>query len=518
MLRLAALMLILMGIAPASGRELVVSDKAEDVMLTVYRDPERTDTPIDRHWPSGYALITETRNIAIPAGESLIRFEGVAEGMLPESAIVTGLPAGVREKNRDARLLSPAGLVDAYLRREVTITRTNKATGKSSIQSAMITAGPAGGVILRTATGYEALHCTGLPERMGYDSVPQNLSARPTLSVLTSAKQPVTAKVTLTYMAAGFDWQANYIWRNLSPPSDGQATASLFAWLTIANGGDQSFAHARLMAIAGRPNREAHAEQPRPTGEALHLQCWPDQRTHQVPYRQPSGNYGGMPVPPPPMMAAPALPESIMVTARESRAMLADVATAMIAEQEDLGDLKLYRIPERVTVNAKGQKQIALMGKDKVRYRRVYRGAFGQEGPLRWTLLTENKSANGLGLPLPQGAVAIFEPGFAGPLLAGESTLTDVAVGEELEIEGGASAGVRLAMQTTDKSNPRRTRLTVSNARTVAVDAEITIPYALKREPAGVAKIRGVPTWKVTVPAGGKAEIEIEPKRGETAR
>ena len=70
------------------------------------------------------------------------RFEGVAEGMFPESAIVTGLPRGVKEKNRDARLLSPLGLVDAYLKREVTITRTSKATGVVREYPAFITSAP----------------------------------------------------------------------------------------------------------------------------------------------------------------------------------------------------------------------------------------------------------------------------------------------------------------------------------------------------------------------------------------
>ena len=50
----------------------------------------------------GFALVTETRRVTIPAGDGVIRFEGVAGGILPESAIVTGLPDGVVEKNQDA--------------------------------------------------------------------------------------------------------------------------------------------------------------------------------------------------------------------------------------------------------------------------------------------------------------------------------------------------------------------------------------------------------------------------------
>ena len=34
-------------------------------------------------WLGGYAMISERRQIALPAGESVIRFEGVAAGMIP---------------------------------------------------------------------------------------------------------------------------------------------------------------------------------------------------------------------------------------------------------------------------------------------------------------------------------------------------------------------------------------------------------------------------------------------------
>lgn len=49
---------------------------------------------------------------------------------MPVSAIVEGLPGGTVEKNRDARLLSPASLVDGALGRGVTLTRTDRAPGQ----------------------------------------------------------------------------------------------------------------------------------------------------------------------------------------------------------------------------------------------------------------------------------------------------------------------------------------------------------------------------------------------------
>lgn len=119
------------GNAGAFKRQSVISGAPSHASLTVYRGDEQSQCDlrdVDITWPCGYALITETRVVDLPAGEFVLRFEGVAEGAFPETAIVSGLPHGVIEKNRDARLLSPSGLVDAYLRRAVQIRRTNIAT------------------------------------------------------------------------------------------------------------------------------------------------------------------------------------------------------------------------------------------------------------------------------------------------------------------------------------------------------------------------------------------------------
>ena len=47
-----------------------------------------------------------------------------------------------------------------------------------------------------------------------------------------------------------------------------------------------------------------------------------------------------------------------------------------MAEQEELGDLKLYRIPEPVTVAAQSRKQVAMIDRKKVRFDRIYTEEF----------------------------------------------------------------------------------------------------------------------------------------------
>jgi len=65
--------------------------------------------------------------------------------------------------------------------------------------------------------------------------------------------------------------------------------------------------------------------------------------------------------------------ENIVVTGqRMARAEMAAPVAVMVADQEDLGDLKLYRVPEPVTVNAKGQKQVAMIVKPGAAFDRIY--------------------------------------------------------------------------------------------------------------------------------------------------
>ena len=547
--------------------QIVVSRTVSDVAVTVYRDPYRTGA-LSAGWPGGYALITETRTITVPRGDSQVRFEDVAEGLLPETAIVTGLPSGVREKNRDARLISPAGLIDAYLRRRVLLRRTDPATGKVRDQTAIVRAGPNGGVVLQTADGVEALRCSGLPERILFAGVPDTLTARPTLSILTRADRPTTATVQLTYMAQGFDWSANYVGQ-VAPAND---RVALFAWLTVANGGQQSFRDARLQVIAGKPNKRENDPPPPPPSAWLDLQCWPVDTTSThpkqvfTPLPLPNGpnlaafnavgfNAPGsfetrkqrrrrekaerdmelsdanenivvtgarrsarrgmrvqlaampepMPAPPPPPPPAPAMEMALAV----------NVVTSAQAKMEALGDLKLYRVPMRVTVAAQAQKQVAMLVQPAVDFERVYvLDLSGGRAPERATqampfeLRTRNVVNEGLGVPLPAGNVALFARGAGRNLYLGEAPINDLAVGEDLSMTFGNSPDVRWTLTlAVDGKARQQWRVDISNARGTAVRAEVTLPFGLD-EPPDNAK-RGNRGWVLPVAIAPNATASV---------
>ena len=384
--------------APAWGQAIVSSPGPDRVAVTVYRNPDRGLEPINLGWLGGYALISETRHVRLPAGETELRFQGVTSGIVPQSAIVTGLGSGVIEKNRDAKLLSPGTLIDASLGERVTLRRTSRATGKTVVQDAIVR-GSGDGVVIQTAAGVEALRCTGLPETLTTDRLPAGLSAKPTLSVRVRSPEPVEADVTLSYISNNFDWQADYV----GELSDDGKRVSLFAWMTLANGDQTGLAYAQTQAVAGKLNRERVWISP---GEfrPITINCWPQGTTSDIAepvtvldaeeivvtgMRMASVN-----APPPPPPPAPERDQKVM------------------AQEERLGEVRLYRVPIEVTVASRSQKQIALLEQPSVKVERLLRlrtGGGDFNGlPLERLLVTRNRTAEGLGLPLPAGKLALF--------------------------------------------------------------------------------------------------------------
>ncbi|GGD79695.1 DUF4139 domain-containing protein [Croceicoccus mobilis] len=427
---------------PADAQEMaraaVDASAPTDIAVTIYRDEDRMGGPIDPDWAGGFAMISETRTVTLPAGPSRVRFEGVAESMVAVSAIVTGLPGGTIEKNRNAAVLSPASLVDGTLGNRVTITRTNPGTGEAVSESAVVKTRADGGLVLKTRDGYEAVRCAGLPEKLTFDRVPAGLSPQPVYSVDTVSPRGGTYTVTLTYLATDFDWQANYVATFDRASREKERTLKLMAWLTVANSNGQSFPGAELMTVAGRVNVTSDYEQlaDAPDAKPLRLTCYPLGSTATGTQPTVYDDGGGLRVPPP----APAamMAESIVVTAQRKSAngFAMDEVADMEASEEALGDLKLYRVPVPVDVSAQGQKQVKFLDLGAVKGRMVHFATCDREAetPAMLRLEAKNLEANGLGRALPEGQVAVFEPSRFGPLLVAEDQMRDFATGEDVEI------------------------------------------------------------------------------------
>ncbi len=495
MTKLWASLIALIAFLAAPLAAQTTSPAPDKVAVTIYRAPYRdADEAIDREWLQGYALITEQRRVRVPAGRSVLRFEGVAAGILPESAIVTGLPQGVREKNLDADLLSPRSLFARSFGRPVTIRRE---IAKKVVEvPGIIRSGPDGAAILQTKEGFEAVNCGPQTDSLIYPEVPSSLSAKPTLSVELDAPSAADVTVTLSYLAWGFDWQANYV-ATLRP---GGQSADLIAWVTLASSDTTSFADAETMVVAGKVKREDHAPYgDGDEGEEFELHC-----------------FGG--VASYPAVAAPPPPEPVpvpMAMAPGYEAQDIVVTGSRIVRQEDFGDLKLYRVPDRTTVAALAQKQVALLEKPAVPVQIVYVAKVDGDGdadPPRITLRWLNRKEAGLGVPLPAGPVAVFQPRGGTSLLIGEGAIADKAIGEEVEAQIADATQV-----TIDSDNPESGKgwesyvLTASNANPYPVTFEAQFALAdlsrMSRLTSKLTRKDGKLLWSVEIPANGSRTL-----------
>ena len=428
---LSAVTLVVIPVVARCGE--VAAGEPTAIAVTIYRSPHRAAGALALDNLNGFAFVNETRTVTVPAGETRVRFEGVADGIDPASAIVTGLPAGVIEKNRDARLLSPSALIEAARGTAVTLLRTQAKTGKTVAVSAQIRSGADDGIVFETADGIEALRCSGLAETFQFGTA-AGLSARPTLSVLVRSATPMSSTtVTLAYLARGFDWAANYVGQ-LSPDA---STLDLGAWVTLANSNGVGFSTAQLQVVAGRINRVSGAVEPLDMGAPIWARCWPRGSTSTGSALEEF------------VVTAAANGDWEMKTLSSMGGMDARAMTvSRSVELEQLGDLKLYRVPERTTLASRQSKQVRLLDRTTIPVRLIYLGevrdALDNSGrQARRVLRSTNDAQHRLGLPLPSGEMQVFSSNNGATVLVGSAKVRDIAVHEEVEFELGEDANVR---------------------------------------------------------------------------
>jgi len=156
------------------------------------------------------ALVQDTRQLDIPAGRSRQEFPDVSAQIRPETVTLSGTGVGIVEQNFDFDLLSPQALMEKAVGETITLVRTNPATGAEVRERARVLAAN-GGVVLQIGERIEVLRDDGLPVRVIFDRVPENLRARPTLSVTVQSERVGRRPVTLTYLSAGLGWSADYV-------------------------------------------------------------------------------------------------------------------------------------------------------------------------------------------------------------------------------------------------------------------------------------------------------------------
>jgi hypothetical protein len=462
----------------------------------------------------------------LPAGPVVVSFRGVADTLVPQTAQVEGLAGPVKESDFDYALLSPGALIAKSLGRPVRLVRTLPKTGQTTALEGVLRSGPDGVVIDEGGGAVEALNCSGLAERLVFDSVPTGLEDKPTLSVRTVSPRAGLYVVTLSYLATGFNWSADYVAR-LRP--DGQ-TLDLAGWLTLTNASATGFREAPVQVVAGRLARTGDDLAVAPSLAPVLPECWAHEpwwslipeRSNRLWEVIVTGRrrFGIPPIQPrPPSQPAPMAPPP-------------PPPPPPMASQSELGDYKLYTLPEPTTVAANQTKQVRFLDQAGASYRRVYTyrvAAPSAYGVLHFayaapeppgaliTLKLVNAPSHGLGEPLPSGRVVVMTAAGGQQMFVGGDTIEDTPTGGDLTLTLGRSPLVSVKPEVASSvptSNGRyRFGLAVTTTNASAEPAEVEIRQSggasvqVQTEDQPHTLQGGDLCWTVTVPPGGRVVL-----------
>ena len=527
-----ALALLIAATPLAAGATEVISPAPDSVSVTIYRDL--------------FALVTETRTVNLPEGPVTLSFDGVVETLLPASAVVADTGRALEERNYDYDQLTPNHLFEKSVGRTVTLTRSLPGSGKvTQIEATIVSAGP-GGIVLRTVDGAEALHCSGIPEQVTFREIPDNLHARPRLSIrlANGAAGPRTVK--LSYLAHGFAWKSDYVAR-LDAKGE---HVDLNGWVTLRNLTNATLHDVDLQLVAGKLHLldedeggtsvigdtdhmsedgavEARAEaiedmaqdlEPADPSLQLFAGCHSEQTEMTI---------GAI-------VDAP-LPMAMLqrVSVLEAQEIIVTGMRRTMATREELGDYHLYRVPWKTDLNARQTKQVAFLQKPAVKVERFYRSFVDavemdpdENSPVapRLVLGFENRESSGLGEPLPGGILRLYEAGDGRDLFSGEGNIRDLPVGEPAEIALAGALDLALEVRFQDGEEESRAgetlaeiaeaRIRIANAKGVPVTLEIRQPVNRYIAEAKVTKSNyrmfrkfGDFAWRLRVPANSAAEL-----------
>lgn len=419
------------------------------------------------------ALIQDRRELNLPAGRSKQDFPDVSAQIRPETVTLTGSGVGIVEQNFDFDLLTPAAMMQKAVGESVTLVRINPATGAEVRERARVLAANSG-VVMQIGDRIEVLRDDGLPTRVIFDRVPEQLRARPTLSVTLDTPRGGRQPVTLNYLSRGLGWSADYV----ALFDEANATMDVQGWVTLTNRSGTPYVNARTLLVAGSVN-EAEGGNRRA-------------------YR---------PTPPPP-------PGGMVRAGTET------------ADRERLGGFYLYPLPERTTIADKQTKQVSFLDVNGApasrgyEYRNPWMGTAPEPVSASSVLRFSSSRGGGLGDALPAGVVRVYQRDARGnPQFVGEHRIGHTPMGSSLSLATGEAFDVKVRALVEERTRVNSSRwktrmrydLTNAGPKPVVVDlvqdglwGDTRIEQeSMKSERQDADRA----LWRVTVPANGEATV-----------
>jgi hypothetical protein len=410
------------------------------------------------------ALVQDVRQLDLPARRARQEFPDVSARIQSETVTLSGEGIGIVEQNFDFDLLSPQALMQKAVGETITLVRINPATGRETQERARVLAAN-NGVVLQVGNRIEVLRDDGLPVRVIFDRVPENLRARPTLSVTMESSRSGRRPVTLSYLTNGLSWNADYV--ALFDERAGRMDVQ--GWITLTNNSGTTYTNASTLLVAGNAGQAAS-------------------------YAASAG---------------------------------LDNAGTETAAREMVGDSFLYPLPERTTIANRQTKQVSFLdviGTSASRgyeYRNRWLGTRDQPESAASILRFSTSRDQGLGDALPAGTVRVYQRDARGnPQFVGESRIGHTPMGSDLGLRIGEAFDVKVqpVVEQRERVGEDRwrtsMRYTLTNARPHPVTVDLIQTGLVgdtritRESQPSTRRSAGEARWQVDVPANGSARVD----------
>ncbi len=446
----------LFALAPALAQDAADPDAPSaqgNVSVTVYN--------------GGTSLVQDIRKLNIASGTSRIEFPDVSAQIQPETVSFAADGATIVEQNFDYDLLTPGKLMEKAVGETITLVRTNPATGAETRERAKVLSVNQG-VVVQIGSRIEVLRDDGLPVRAIFDKVPDNLRARPTLSITLDSQRAGTRDAAIRYLTGGMGWSADYV----ALFDEAKGSIDVQGWVTLSNSSGTTYRNADTLLVAGDP--------------------------------QGASGFGG------------------------GRGRNIRSAGTETADRERLGDFYLYPVG-RTTIADRQTKQINFLDVQGVPASRAYEYRVGwlasiSEPRSADTVVKFSSSkSGGLGDALPAGSVRFYQRDQRGsPQFIGENAIDHTPMGSALALKTGEAFDVKVKTTVVERKRLSATRWQTSmryeltNARDGAVTVDLmqsgldfgwTDTRIVTESAKSERRSSNAVVWAVSVPANGSAEV-----------
>ncbi|MCK4572872.1 MAG: DUF4139 domain-containing protein, partial [candidate division Zixibacteria bacterium] len=372
---------------------------------------------------SNLGVVSEIRSLEFKKGVGQLAYTDVPSQIDAASVRfdLVGSKDGVSilEQNYAYDLVSPEQMYAKYIDEEIELIDK-----EGKLYTGTLLAFSGGAVTLKEKSGRIKIVRMDNVVETNFPSLPEGLITRPTLFWQYNSDLAGKLNCNVAYQTSGMNWSAEYV----GVLSADEKNLDLSGWASINNVSGKTFADAKLKLIAGDIHRAAPAPK-----KALR---------------------GGM--------------------------ALAEMGYAGF-EEKAFFEYHMYTLPRKATLKDKEIKQISLFepattSVTKGFIYRPERNATRVEVALKFV----NSAAAGLGMPLPEGRVRLFQADEDGSLvLLGEDIIDHTPKNEELDLMVGyafdiiAEETLLNQRQISSRVDERDYRIKLNNRKTEAVSVKV---------------------------------------------